>query len=254
MIQYGLVSVSFRNLSCEEIISLVKESGLTGIEWGGDVHIPPGDFEKAEKIAELMNRNGLKTTAYGSYYRAGTYGENYAVEFSKILDTAIILEAPIIRIWAGVKSSSCTDASERKLIADECAEISALAEEKNITISFECHRNTLTDDIKSTVALMNETEKGNLCMFWQPNEEKSFEYNLDALKTVMPYLTNVHVFNWPQPGVKKSLSFGTNQWKEYLSVINNDGRNHWCSLEFMPDDNPDSLKREAEILKNIAKK
>ncbi len=39
----GLVSVTFRQLSPEEIVRVAREAGLTVIEWGGDVHVPPGD-------------------------------------------------------------------------------------------------------------------------------------------------------------------------------------------------------------------
>ena len=42
MIYPGLVSVTFRKLSPEEIVQLVVSSGLKGIEWGGDIHLPHG--------------------------------------------------------------------------------------------------------------------------------------------------------------------------------------------------------------------
>ena len=41
MYQIGLVSVSFRGLSPEEIIRIAKDAGLSRIEWGSDVHAPP---------------------------------------------------------------------------------------------------------------------------------------------------------------------------------------------------------------------
>ena len=47
MLTGGLVSITFRDLEANEIIDLVKKSGLTAIEWGGDVHVPHGDFNRA---------------------------------------------------------------------------------------------------------------------------------------------------------------------------------------------------------------
>jgi hypothetical protein len=44
MIQTGLVSITFRQLSPPAIIDLVRQAGLEGIEWGGDVHVPHGDL------------------------------------------------------------------------------------------------------------------------------------------------------------------------------------------------------------------
>jgi len=61
----GLCSVSFRKLTVVEIIAAVKAAGLDGIEWGGDVHVPHGDVEKAKQVAKLMEEAGLETLSYG---------------------------------------------------------------------------------------------------------------------------------------------------------------------------------------------
>lgn len=249
--KFGLVSVSFRSLSCEEIIRITKKSGLDGIEWGGDVHVPPDNPDNAKRIASLMKEAGLLTSAYGSYYRAGTYGENYIEEFRKVLDTAVILGAPVIRIWAGNKGSKKISTEKRKEIVSECVEIAKAAGKENITVSFECHINTLTDNFVSALQLMKETDRENLRMYWQPSEYRSRRYNLEALQNIIPYLTNVHVFNWPLPAVKLPLKFASKEWEKYFTLISSDGKEHWCSLEFMPDGKAKSLPKEAQTMKEI---
>jgi 3-dehydroshikimate dehydratase len=47
----GLVSVTFRKLSPQEIIALTAEAQLQVIEWGGDIHVPHGDIQQAENVA-----------------------------------------------------------------------------------------------------------------------------------------------------------------------------------------------------------
>lgn len=42
----GLTSISFRGKTCTEVIGLAKKAGLDGIEWGGDVHVPPENEER----------------------------------------------------------------------------------------------------------------------------------------------------------------------------------------------------------------
>ena len=49
----GVVSVSFRPNSVEEIINAAKNANLSLIEWGSDVHSPAGDTLLAEKISKL---------------------------------------------------------------------------------------------------------------------------------------------------------------------------------------------------------
>ena len=46
----GLVSITFRRLNPLEIVSLVAENGLTAIEWGGDIHVPPGKLKLARDV------------------------------------------------------------------------------------------------------------------------------------------------------------------------------------------------------------
>lgn len=43
MLYSGLVSITFRELSCGEIVALVTKSGLDWIGWVGGVHVPYGD-------------------------------------------------------------------------------------------------------------------------------------------------------------------------------------------------------------------
>lgn len=46
----GLCSVTFRDKSIDEIVEIAIENGLNFIEWGADIHLPPGDFEKAKEL------------------------------------------------------------------------------------------------------------------------------------------------------------------------------------------------------------
>ena len=46
----GLVSVSFRQLSPDRIAELVSECGLSGVEWGADVHCRPDSAESIQNV------------------------------------------------------------------------------------------------------------------------------------------------------------------------------------------------------------
>jgi len=196
MIQKGLVSVTFRNLTPQEIILLCKENNLSGIEWGGDIHVPHGDVETAKAVKSQTEQAGLSVLAYGSYYRAGTYGEKFREEFEKVLDSAIALSAPIIRIWVYEKGSAEISSDTYERIITEVRSICDRAKEFGKKISFECHNNTLTDEYHSSAQFMKDIDRQNATMYWQPNQFRSEEYNIESLKALLPYITNVHVFHW----------------------------------------------------------
>ena len=83
MIKKGIVSVTFRQFTPEKIIELAKENGLSYIEWGSDVHVPAGNMEKAAEVATLMEKAGMESVSYGTYYRLGTKNKD---EFVKYLE------------------------------------------------------------------------------------------------------------------------------------------------------------------------
>lgn len=97
----GLVSVSFRTLSVKEVLQLCQKARLKAIEWGGDVHVPAGEVEMAKKVLAMSLDSGITVVSYGSYYRLGQSID----EFKKNLETAMELEAPVLRVWAGNKGS-----------------------------------------------------------------------------------------------------------------------------------------------------
>ena len=98
----GLVSVTFRKLSPAEIVKLVAEAKLDGIEWGGDVHVPHGNLATAREVLRLTRDAGLAVAAYGSYYRA-VESEEADLPFIKVLETAKELSTPTVRVCAGGK-------------------------------------------------------------------------------------------------------------------------------------------------------
>lgn len=246
----GLVSISFRKLTIEEIFKLCHENGLENIEWGSDVHCKPQDAEAIEKIVSLSEKYGIKTCAYGSYYRVGAENAGNA-DFKDIADTAEKIGAPIIRVWAFNKGSAEVSGDEYKAVVADMKRICGIAKEKGIKISLECHNNTLTDDYKSSLKLLADTECENLTMYWQPNQFRSLEYNLESAAALAKYVTNVHTFNW-EKSLRFPLEKGVSVWKEYVDIINADkSHEHNYLLEFMPHDTPEEMPHECEALSKI---
>ena len=79
MLYPGLVSITYRQCSPEQIIALCRDNNLSAVEWGGDVHVPHGDLETAVKVAGMTRAAGLCMPSYGTYYKAGAYGDRKSV-------------------------------------------------------------------------------------------------------------------------------------------------------------------------------
>lgn len=238
----GLVSVTFRKLSAPEIVRLTKDAGLDGIEWGGDIHCPPGDMQAAQRIVALMRAHGLKTISYGSYYRAGTWGA-----FDQVVQTAITLETQNIRIWAGDMPSALASAEVRARIVEDTKRCADMAAANDISVSFEYHANTLTDTLPSTICLLNDVDKDNVLTYWQPPDGVSLDDNILAISRLvaMKKLKNLHVFA-SDNGDRMPLSHGVAMWKQYIAEA------AVCSpallLEFVRGDDPSLMTEDAQTL------
>ena len=230
----GLVSVTFRQLPCEEIIRLCRENGLSYIEWGGDIHVPAGDTGKAAEVAELCRAAGVTPLGYGSYYNAS---DDFA-RFQPVLDTARALGAGYVRIWAG-KSREYDSAAEENIKK-------AVLEAKRygIAVCLECHRWTMTDDPGLAVRLAQRT---GCLLHFQPNPDITFEENLSALQAFSPYLCALHVFAWEKGEIRLPLSRHTDQWVKYATAAGDVP----FLLEFVAENDPENLKNDAAALAAI---
>jgi 3-dehydroshikimate dehydratase len=249
MIQTGLLSVTFRQLAPLEIIKLVQEAGLQSIEWGGDIHVPHGDAQKAKEVRDWTVEAGLTVASYGSYYRVGSQQPD-RVLFERVLESALALQAPAIRVWAGDKGSAAADEAWWSQVVADSRRISDLAEQAGVRVDFEYHGNTLTDTRETAVRLLQEAGHPNLRCNWQPAVGVTMEERKLDLAAVTPWLTNVHVFHW-LPGIRCPLADGIADWTEYMGMVREIGGLHYAMLEFVKDNEPQQFLQDAEILKRL---
>lgn len=244
----GLVSISFRSKSVEEIAAAAKNAGVEAIEWGGDVHVPHGDAEAAKHAAEISKKYGLECVHYGSYYKMGYDAPEL---FDRALKSAKILGTPIIRVWAGLGIHPDTlPRKDYERIVNDARRICDLA--GDIIIATECHSDSITEDYKYALQFLKDVDRDNMRTFWQPNQYRGFEYDLEALDALLPYIVGVHVFNWV--GNKPDaypLALGAEKWHRYMEKLSKNELGYM--LEFMPDNKIETLPRETETLDRFIK-
>jgi 3-dehydroshikimate dehydratase len=248
MIHPGLVSVTFRKLSPADVVALVKKGGLKGIEWGGDVHVPHGDLGRAREVRELTAEAGLSVAAYGSYYRAGQ-SEGAGLAFDRVLETAVELGAPTIRVWPGVAGSDVTDEEGRWKIIEDLQRIAGLAAKAGVSVSAEFHGGTLTDTNESAGKLLVEVDHANFFTCWQPHNGETTAECVRGLGEVVPRVSNIHVFHWwPTAAERHPLADGTERWAQFWPLIKQAPGDRYALLEFVQGDAPEAFLRDAETL------
>lgn len=247
----GLVSVSFRQLSPSAIVTLAKESSLDLIEWTGDIHVPPGDLTRAEEVRTLTETAGLGVAAYGSYYRLGI--SEPTMPFSAVLETAMTLGAPVIRVWAGNLGSDKADEAVWDRVCEDANRTATLAAPHGIRIALEFHGDTLNDTPAAARRLWLNLSNPNLLSLWQPLPTLTRSEQDESLQIVLPRLSHVHVFQWrPGPPITRHpLAEGITEWTQWLGMIHASRPEVPALLEFVVDDDPAHLPIESETLRKI---
>ncbi len=243
----GLVSITFRQLSPTEIIDLVVQAQLTGIEWGGDIHVPHGDVVTANMVRQQTLDAGLQVAAYGSYYRVS---HNESGPFAAVLEAAVALGAPTIRVWAGRQGSDSADEPYWQAVIEDSRRIAELAAAAGITVAYEFHAKTLTDTNEAARTLLERVDHPNIRAYWQPPRQSTVAYNLTGIGAVAPWLDNIHVYQWQrESGEREPLTAGYADWQQYLDKISHVVGERFAMLEFVQDDTPEAFLRDATTLR-----
>jgi 3-dehydroshikimate dehydratase len=244
----GLCSVTLRHLDVAGVVRAAAEAGLEVIEWGGDVHVPPGDADAARQAHQATVHSGLCVASYGSYYlRSG--GD--LAEWKRIVHTARLLEAPRIRVWAGSQGSAEASEDHRARVVADVRQACDMAAEHDIEVAFEFHGSTLTDDVASTLRLLRAVDRPNIATYWQPPVGMPDEQAIAGLRAVLDHVVTVHVFSWWPHQERLPLMARAQLWRGVFTALAETGRDFDALLEFVPDDDQALLAAEARSLRNL---
>lgn len=242
--QAGLVSVSFRDHSPEEILVAMQQAQLTCIEWGSDVHAPCADGKALDQLVSLQKKYGITCCSYGTYFRLGVTPME---ELPGYIRAAKTLGTDILRLWCGNQNSEDYTQEEKQALFSACRAAAELAKEENVTLCLECHNNTYTNRAQAALEVMQAVDSPRFRMYWQPNQRRTEEENLAYATLLAPYTRHLHVFNW-KGKERFPLAQALGLWQKYLNCFPGD---RTLLLEFMPDNNIATLPGEATALHEL---
>jgi 3-dehydroshikimate dehydratase len=249
MIHTGLVSVTFRALDPASIVTLVSRAGLDAIEWGGDVHVPHGDIGVAKAVRRITLDAGLQIPSYGSYYRVG---DGEPVLFERVLETAVALDGPVIRVWAGTQGSDRADAGRWSRVINDSRRIAELAQGAGLRIAYEYHGNTLTDTDSAAQRLLDAVDHPAVGTYWQLREAVPLDEQLAGLRAVLPRLVHLHV-QASQEGARAPLATMVETWRTILDLVATTGCAHCAMIEFVQGDSPEQFLEDARVLRALTR-
>ncbi|KJK11445.1 hypothetical protein UB45_13405 [Terrabacter sp. 28] len=243
----GLCSVTLRKLSVERVVEVATRAGLGCIEWGADVHAPPGDLARLDEVRRRTEDAGLRVASYGSYWRAGV---DDAPQVRAVIEATQRLGTQRARIWAGAVASAHADPLTRLRVVTATREAAEIAAGHGVSLSFEFHADTLTDNAQSTLNLLREVDRPSVSTYWQPPNDVSDADAVHTLAQVLDAVSAVHVFSWWPATHRLPLVGRRDLWRGALDVLAT-RKPVDLLLEFVVDDNPDFVATEARALRAL---
>jgi sugar phosphate isomerase/epimerase len=245
VIRPGLCSVTLRALTVDEVARLAGACGLEAVEWGADVHVPPGDTGALARARAAARAAGVANASYGSYlFATGVVGADV---WRPVLDTAAALGAPNVRVWAPFGDGSRPEGYVEALRA--CA---ADADGRDLTLSLEFHGGTATATVAGVQALLDEVGAPNLRTYWQPpywRGPTTPERDAGEVTALGAHLLHLHVYEWAGPENRRPLAEGAGRWRAVLDAARRLDGDRVALLEFVPGDEAEALRRDAATLR-----
>lgn len=244
----GLCSVTLRALDVDAVARIAGECGLRAVEWGADVHVPPGDDPAARRAVAASAAAGIAVTSYGSYLFAG--GVEPRDAWLPVLSTAGSLGASTVRVWAPFGHGSAPDGYADALAA--CASDAAAA---GLALALEFHGGTATATVAGVRALLDTVAVPNLFTYWQPpywRGPTDAAADTAEVGALGDRLAHVHVYEWAGAEDRRPLAEGADRWPAALAaaaaVPTAFPGPRVALLEFVAGDDPDRLRLDAATL------
>ena len=246
-LQTGLVSVTFRPLPPAAVIDLTRQAGLQAIEWGGDVHVAPGELALAREVGAQTRAAGLAVASYGSYLMLGR-GE----AFGPVLATAVALQAPSIRLWAGKISSADISAMGRAAMVEELHRAAVAAAAHGVVLSLEHHEGTVADNPESAANLIEAAGLPAVRTHWQPLVAPDEAGQFRSFQRLREHVLHLHVF-WRDAATNAwlPLSEGRSFWGKLFREARAAPHVQTALIEFVKDGKPEQLLADALVLREM---
>jgi 3-dehydroshikimate dehydratase len=196
----SICTISFRHHlhSIDQLAHFAKTKGFHGIElWG--VHAK----NMADEIhygKEWLSSYGLETSMLSDYLPLEAPISDMMAETEMLSSLAERWGTNKIRTFVGKQGSADTSKKERKELVSRLKMICDYLESKGQYLLVETHPNTLTDNLPSTMQLLEETNHERLRVNFDVLHVWESGINpIIALKQLRPYILHFHFKNIASP-------------------------------------------------------
>ncbi|MFA5859052.1 MAG: sugar phosphate isomerase/epimerase family protein [Elusimicrobiota bacterium] len=269
MNKVGLCTIAFKDKNVDEVIKIAADCGAECVElWSRPPHVAyPVSDDIVNKVKPLCDTNNIEIVVLGSYLNGLKIVNNNSIDVSieNEIRVAIMFNAKIIRLWAGIHNF--VDSSEQeidtviKFLQRSCDKAAI----EGITIVIERHNNTITNGWHDVpLKLLERVGRKNCKLNYQPPypfTEEDYKTKMGQdMKLLLPVSGHCHLQNYKIANgqhVSAPLGSGVIDYSGLGKFVRESGYTGAFMLEFMPKSGYETsdprviIKAELDYIKKI---
>jgi len=250
MLVAGFSTGALPKYDLQRVLDLAQDARMTAIEWSEHPHAPHTLGADAADLRKRAEDAGLEPVIYGSYFRLNE--PEHSSPLTSVLDTAVALGVPMVRIWAGKTYGEEVRPSYWNAVVRQARTAINAAEERGLQLALEFHQHTLNNSEENWFRLRDAIGSPSLKTMWQPLPDEDSEAALTRLRRFVPALAHVHCYHW-EHGVRKPLDRAWQAWLRYARFLRELDSTHAILLQMVERDTFENFLRDAESVRNLAK-
>jgi sugar phosphate isomerase/epimerase len=275
-IRLACATVSLPTVSVEAAPTLLRETGITGIEWRVGAH-PTAATSSA--IPFLVDNQCTLELSEAAARRARALCADADVEIvglapyiatgdldmlKRVLEMACIAETRMVRLQAARPGQGGTYIEARAATRRFLDVAVPLASERGVQLVLELHQETVTPSASSAATLVGDFDPAELGVIYDVGNLilEGYEHHALGLDVLGPHLAHVHLKNATylppseRPGVWRPtwapLDDGVLDVAEFLDLLLAAGYDGWISLEDLSTKRApvETLRHNAHVLEH----
>ena len=250
----ALCTIAFKELDVERVLDLARDNALDGVEiWGKEPHMGDAfDAERCARVRDAVAARGLVVSALGSYIKPEM--EDFESHGAAALDIAAALGTNVVRIWAGGGASAQVTCDVYGDAVVALRRFCPQAEARGITLAFESHDNTIADNARGILRLIDEVGSPALKTYYQPSRRDGADDPYEAAELLGPHVVNVHAQNFDAERAGRApVGKGMVDYRRVAEILKRHGFDGYLEIEFVgEEDKFASLAADAAFLKQLA--
>ncbi len=218
MIRPALSSAALLGASIDEVLRSAIDAGVSGVEWSDDGFLEPGDELSAGRAMMATLRAGLCTVSYSTLYRPGLHAP---AAFSRVLASARILQAPVIRMWAPPPRGARR--GEAKAFAAAVRDLGDLAGASGVTLCFGMARGSILDSYRRADEALSRADHPFVKLCWEPLPGTPFDESMESLSLLRGRVGMLCARAGVRDGAARLLSEREEDWLHFIDAYDEQG-------------------------------